>query len=239
MIFAAILAGGSGSRMGSTEKPKQFLQLGEKPVLIHTIEKFTLNDKFDEIIVLTPKEWIKHTQDLINKYIPNEAVSVIESGKLRIDTVKNAMDYINEKYPSKDNIIVTHDAVRPFLTYRIIEENIKKAEECGACNTIVPATDTIVRSLNGEFVEEIPNRSELYQGQTPQSFNLDKLQELYDKLDENQKQNLTDACKIFTLNGEDVAIVKGEVSNIKITYPYDLKVANFILKESGNDKFNL
>ncbi len=231
MIFAAILAGGSGSRMGGTEKPKQFLQLGEKPVLIHTVEKFVINSKFEEIIVLTPKEWINHTQDLINKYVPDEPITVIESGNLRIGTVKNAMDYINEKYSSENNIIVTHDAVRPFLTHRIIEENIKQALKYGACDTVIPATDTIVRSLDDEFVEEIPDRSELYQGQTPQSFDLNKLQKLYDKLDENQKQSLTDACKIFTLNNEPVGIVKGEVSNIKITYPYDLKVANFILKE--------
>ena len=231
MIFATILAGGSGSRMGSTEKPKQFLLLGEKPVLIHTIEKFVLNDKFDDIILLTPKEWINHTKDLINKYLPNESIKVIESGNLRIDTVKNAMDYINENYPDDDNIIVTHDAVRPFVSHRIIEENIEAAKNHDACNTIIPATDTIVRSKDSEFVDEIPKRDELYQGQTPQSFKLTKLQELYDKLDDNQKENLTDACKIFTINNEPVAIVKGDISNIKITYPFDLKVANFILKE--------
>ncbi|MDO5849528.1 MAG: 2-C-methyl-D-erythritol 4-phosphate cytidylyltransferase [Methanobrevibacter sp.] len=231
MIFATILAGGSGSRMGVTEKPKQFLTLGEKPILIHTIEKFALNDKFDEIIVLTPKEWISHTKDLINRYIPDEKITVIESGNLRIDTVKNAMDYIKENHDSPDNIIVTHDAVRPFVTHRIIEENIQATMEHGACNTIVPATDTIVRSVEGDFVDEIPNRAELYQGQTPQSFKLERLEELYAKLDENQRETLTDACKIFTLNNEPVAIVEGEVSNIKITYPYDLKVANFILKE--------
>lgn len=231
MIFASILAGGSGSRMGSTEKPKQFLQLGEKPILIHTIEKFVLNSKFDEIIVLTPKEWINHTHDIIRKYIPNEDITVIESGELRIDTVKNAMDYINENYPDEDSIIVTHDAVRPFVTHRIIDENIEAAKEHGACNTIIPATDTIVRSCEGEFVDEIPNRAELYQGQTPQSFKLSILNELYEKLDESQREILTDACKILTLNNVPVAIVEGEVSNIKITYPYDLKVANFILNE--------
>lgn len=230
MIFASILAGGSGERMGSTEKPKQFLQLGEKPILIHTIEKFILNDGIDEIIVLTPKEWINYTSDIVKKYIPNENIAIIESGDLRIDTVKNAMNYINEKYPSGENILITHDAVRPFVSHRIIDENIEAAVKHGACNTIIPATDTIVQSAEGEFVDEIPDRAQLYQGQTPQSFKLDLLNALYDKLDETQRKTLTDACKIFTLNDIPVAIVKGDVSNIKITYPHDLKVANFILK---------
>ncbi len=231
MIFASILAGGSGSRMGSTEKPKQFLQLGNKPILIHTIEKFILNSNFDEVIVLTPKNWINHTEDLIEKHIPGEKVTVIESGELRIDTVKKAIDYINENYDCEDNIIVTHDAVRPFVTHRIIEENIEAARKHGACNTIIPATDTIVRSSEGEFVDEIPDRSEMYQGQTPQSFNVDILNELLERLTDEERESLTDACKVFTLNNVPVAIVEGEVSNIKITYPHDLKVANFILSE--------
>lgn len=231
MIFASILAGGSGSRMGSTEKPKQFLQLGGKPILIHTIEKFMLNSSFDEVIVLTPKNWISHTEYLIERHIPGEKVTVIESGELRIDTVRKAIDYINENYDCKDNILVTHDAVRPFVTHRIIEENIEAARKHGACNTIIPATDTIVRSVDGDFVEDIPDRSEMYQGQTPQSFNLDILEELLERLTEEERESLTDACKVFTLNDVPVAIVEGEVSNIKITYPYDLKVANFILRE--------
>lgn len=217
--------------MGSTEKPKQFLPLGEKPVLIHTIEKFVLNTQIDEIIVLTPKEWIKYANDIVKKHIPDENITIIESGNLRIDTVKKAMDYINENYPSRDNILITHDAVRPFVNHRIINENIEAAIEHGACNTIIPATDTIVRSDKGEFIDEIPNRSKLYQGQTPQSFKLNILTELFDKIDQSQIETLTDACKIFTLNDIPVAIVEGDVSNIKITYPHDLKVANFILKE--------
>ncbi len=231
MIFASILAGGSGERMGSTEKPKQFLPLGEKPILIHTIEKFILNNKIDEIIVLTPKEWVSYTKDIVKKYIPNEDITIIESGDLRIDTVKKAMDYINENYSSDGHILITHDAVRPFVTHRIIDENIEATINHGVCNTIIPATDTIVKSVEGEFIDEIPNRAQLYHGQTPQSFKLDLLNELYDTLDKSQRETLTDACKIFTLNDVPVAIVKGDVSNIKITYPHDLKVANFILKE--------
>jgi len=232
MIFAAILAGGTGTRMGNVEKPKQFLLLGDKPIIVHTIEKFFINNEFEKIIVLSPKQWISHTEDLILKYIPNsEKIVVIEGGKLRNDTIMNAINYIEANHGlNDDDIIVTHDSVRPFITHRIIEENMKYAKEYGACDTVIPATDTIVESIDGDFISSVPNRENMYQGQTPQSFKINKLKELYNLLSDEEKEILTDACKIFSINNEKVFLVKGEVSNIKITYTHDLKVANSILK---------
>lgn len=233
MIFAAILAGGTGIRMGNVDKPKQFLFLGNKPIIIHTIEKFYINPNFDKIIVLCPKQWINYTKDLINKYIiDNKNIIVIEAGNVRNETIMKAINYIESNFSiNSEDIIVTHDSVRPFVTHKIIEDNINAAIKYGACDTIIPASDTIVQSLNGQFVSDIPNRINMYQGQTPQSFKILKLKELYNKLSNNEKSILTDAAKIFIMNDEDVFLVNGEVTNIKITYPYDLKVANSILKE--------
>lgn len=232
MIFAAILAGGIGNRMGNIDKPKQYMLLGNKPIIIHTIEKFYINDKFEKIIVLCPKTWIKHTQDLIDRHIDKtDRIVVIEGGLVRNDTIMNAVEFIEEKYGIDDeSVIVTHDSVRPFLTHRIIEENIKFAQEYGACDTVIPATDTIVESVDGELISSIPNREVLFQGQTPQSFKISKMKELYNTLNDEEKEILTDAAKIFVIKGEKVHLVDGEVNNIKITYPYDLKVANGILK---------
>ena len=237
MIFAAILAGGSGIRMGKVDKPKQFLNLGNKPLIIHTIEKFYINNSFDEILVLSPKNWINHTIDIINKYIPNnDNIVVLEAGEIRNETIMNALKYIESNYKlTPEDIIVTHDAVRPFVTHRIIENNIKYALKYGACDTVIPATDTIVESNNEKTVLNIPNRKNMYQGQTPQSFKILKLKELYKKLPQESKNILTDAAKIFTLNNEDVYLVEGSTTNIKITYPYDLRLANSILKEEYND----
>ena len=234
MIFAAILAGGVGNRMGEVDKPKQFLTLGDKPILIQTVEKFYLNTHIDEVIVLCHKYWLNHTQDLIDEYIPNaENIVVVEGGDLRNDTIMNAVKYIESNFDvNDDDIIITHDSVRPFVTHRIIMENIKKTQEVGACDTVIPATDTIVVSQNNELINEIPNRNYMYQGQTPQSFKILKLKECFNNLSDDEKITLTDAAKIFVLNGEEVAIVKGEVFNIKITYPYDLKVANTIIKDA-------
>ena len=134
-----------------------------------------------------------------------------------------------------DSIIVTHDSVRPFVTHRIIEYNIKAAKEFGACDTVIPATDTIVESVDAKMIKNIPIRDNYYQGQTPQSFKINKLSELINSLSDDESRILTDACKIFILKNEDVYLVDGEITNIKITYPYDLKLANTILKESVHD----
>lgn len=230
-IFGVILAGGKGSRMGNVEKPKQFMELGGKPILVHTVEKFVIQPGFDEIIVLSPKQWLNHTQDILRKYIPGvDKIRVIVGGDTRNETIMNAIDYIEKQFGLTDEtIIVTHDSVRPFISHRILEENIQAAMEYVACDTVVPATDTIVCSENGEIISDIPDRSQMYQGQTPQSFKAKKLKELYESLSEKEKEILTDACKIMVLKGEKVQLIEGEVCNIKITYPYDMKVAEALL----------
>lgn len=231
MVYGVILAGGIGSRMGSAEKPKQFLNIGQKPIIVHTVEKFVLCKEFEQILILCPKQWVEHTKSLVKKYVEDERIAVLEGGSVRNETIMNAIAHIeSEGNLNDDTIIVTHDAVRPFVTHRMIEENIESAKKYGACDTVIPATDTIVESLDGEFISNIPDRSKLYQGQTPQSFNASKLKSLYNSLSEAEKEILTDAAKIFVLKGERVELVKGETFNIKITYPYDIAVAESLIR---------
>lgn len=231
MVFALILAGGTGSRMGNIEKPKQYLLLGEKPILIHSIEKYLSVDEFAHITVSTPKEWISYTEKVIEKYLGKiDKISVIEGGDTRNDTLMMAIDFIDKKFGiDDDTIIATHDAVRPFVTKEVIEKSIVSAREYGASNTVIPATDTIVESKEGQFIDCIPNRSTLYHGQTPQSFNAKKLLRIYATLSDEEKISLTDGCMIFTAKGEPVHLVLGDKTNIKITYPSDIKLAEQLL----------
>ncbi len=237
MVFAAVFAGGIGSRMGNSDTPKQYLELGTKPVIIHTIEKFFVNDKIDEILVLCPKAWVAHTQALVEKHLPvGKKITVISGGATRNGTLEKAIEYIESNCEvTEDTVIVTHDAVRPFLTHRIIDENVEAAVKYGACDTVIPATDTIVESRDGKIISSIPDRSKMYQGQTPQSFRLKELERVLASLTEDEKAILTDACKIFSIKNKDVYMVEGEVFNIKITYPYDLKVAHTLLKGKDCD----
>jgi len=232
--FAAVLAGGSGTRMGNADKPKQFLMLGNKPVIVHTVEKFLAGSRFDEVVVLCPEPWIRQTKDLLAQHCPDRAgdVAVIAGGARRGDTVRNAVEYIKDAFDvDEETVLVTHDAVRPFVSYRMIEDNIAAARACGACDTVVPATDTIVESTDGRVIGSIPDRRALYQGQTPQSFNLLKLDRLMASLSEEEAEILTDACKIFVLRGEEVALVEGDTTNMKITYPQDMRLARALLED--------
>lgn len=233
MIFGVVLAGGIGSRMGNVDKPKQYLLVGEKPIIIHTLERFYVQNEFEKIIVLCPEEWVSHTKNLIKKYMKDtDRIVVLRGGDTRNETIMNSLRYIEKEYGlDDDTIVVTHDSVRPFVTQRIIEENIKYAKEYGACDTAVAATDTIVYSQDNVLISDIPDRSKMYQGQTPQTFNALKLKNLYESLTEEEKATLTDAAKIFVMKGEKVHIVDGEVFNIKITYPYDLRVAEALIRE--------
>lgn len=237
MTYGVILAGGIGSRMGG-DKPKQYLTVKDKPIIIYTIEKFLVVPEFEKVIVLCPKQWVEHTKNLIEKHIApaKDRVAVIEGGSTRNETIMNAIKLIeNEGNLNDDTIIVTHDSVRPFVTHRIIEENIKAAEEFGACDTVVPATDTIVEAIDNTTISNIPDRSKMYQGQTPQSFKALKLKNIYESLTDEEKDILTDAAKIFVIKGEKVALVQGETFNMKITYPYDLRVAKSLLEDETDD----
>ena len=231
MIYGEILAGGSGTRMGNTEMPKQFLMLGDRPIIIHTIEQFLINQSFSKIVVCCPKECVSYAEDLLEKYnIDTDRVEVTAGGSTRNETIMNGCKLIEEKYGLTDkDIVVTHDAVRPFVNQRILDDNIKLAKKFDAVDTVIPATDTIVYSKDGKVITEIPDRKECYQGQTPQTFNIKKLMELFESLNKKEKEILTDGCKIFSLKGENVGLVDGEVYNIKLTTLYDLKIARAIL----------
>lgn len=230
-VYGVVLAGGVGARMGNVEKPKQFMEVGGKPILILVLEKFAVHPGFDKVLVLSPKQWIRYTEDLVRKYIlQKDRVTVLEGGNTRNETIMNAIRYLDQQdVLDEETVIVTHDSVRPFVTHRILEENIRAAQQFGACDTVIPATDTIVQSVSHEVISDIPDRSVMYQGQTPQSFKAKKLKRVYESLTADEKEILTDACKIFVMKGEDVRLVQGEVSNIKITYPYDLKVAESLI----------
>ena len=226
MIYAVMAAGGIGSRMGA-DKPKQYIEIGGKAIIAHTAEKFLNCKRISKVIVLCPADWVDYTREIFSE----SEVVVISGGETRNETLMKAIDYIEETDGlSEDTYLVTHDAVRPFVTEEIINNNIEAMLRYGATGTVIPATDTIFQSVNGQIIDSIPDRSELYQAQTPQCFGALKLRELYQSLSDEEKDILTDGCKIYLLKGHDVHLVKGDVGNIKITYPHDLIVAEAILK---------
>lgn len=238
MVIGGIVAGGIGSRMGQNIMPKQFLELAGKPIVVHTIEKFMASPEIDYVIVGVHEEWIYLMNDLVEKYFPHEKrLEVVPGGSNRNGTIKNIVERAKKTYGADtDAILVSHDAVRPFLSLRMIEDNVKAAGEYGVCDTVVSATDTIVQSDNQEDITDIPVRKTMYQGQTPQSFRLGLFEEVYNSMTEEELDLVTDACKMFYLRGHSVRLVEGDVTNFKITYPFDLKMAQTLMGENANDK---
>jgi len=235
MIYAAVLAGGAGKRMMG-EMPKQFLPFGGKCILSHTAERFSLNAEIGKVLVAVPFDRVVHARGIFfdgtHAIIGSEKIEIIAGGRDRNSSLMAAVKSIEETSGIRpDDIIVSHDAVRPFVTQRIINENIALCRRYGAAGTACAMIDTPVISDDGKVMREIPSRSNYYVCQTPQTFNIALLKEAYASLTDDEKESLTDACKIMVLYGKTVGIVAGERYNIKITTPFDYSMALAMLEK--------
>ncbi len=234
MVIAAVLGGGRGARMG-TEKPKQFLPLGGRPVFLHSLSAFTESGLVDAALLLVPEEYVPFAEEAVRKAGLSAPVHVLPGGDTRSGSLLKSLEAAKNLWGLENNIILTHDAARPFVTRRMIEENIAAARQYGAVNTCVPATDTVFLSEDGRFISSVPVRKHVYHAQTPQSFRADTLYELIRRLPEGVFDTLTDGCSVFTYFGAPVAMARGSETNLKITYPQDLSHAEEILKQYVSD----
>ena len=229
MIYAVLLAAGSGSRMKTSTIPKQFLEIRGEPILRLAVDKFLACPRIESIVVVAPSIWMSHTRDVLS-HPRYAACHVCEGGKTRQESLYNAVRYIDERYETSDSdLVISHDVARPFVSLRVIEENIRALERFDACDTVIPATDTIVVSEDNTLVSAIPDRRTMYQGQTPQSFRLKTYLRLYATLDKDYLDRVTDAARILKENGCTVGLVQGDVFNIKITTEYDFNIASFLI----------
>ena len=224
MNIAIIMAAGSGKRMNSGT-PKQFLDAGGKPVIIHTLEKFQNCAAVDAIIIVCAPDYIEHCTSLAEKWGISKCVSVVAGGAERYDSsrlgVKEALRIAKGR--KKDTVVLIHDAARPFVTEEIINANAEAARKFGACETAIRMTDTVVCGSNG-FAEGTIPRENLYRVQTPQSFRLDLIANAFESYDPKTDGPLTDDASLFLRNGSKVAIVEGSALNVKITTPEDMEL---------------
>lgn len=231
MIYGLILAAGSGKRMGE-KIPKQYMKVGEKTIISLTVRRFIESGYFDKLLVLVPEDRLKYTEKILAEdFGGNNDIDVIIGGELRNDTIIKGINFIEERYGLDDEtFLITHDGARPFVDEETLAANINALKLHDVCDTVIPATDTIIKSEKGDYLDEIPDRKYLYQSQTPQSFKAKKFREYYLSLDEAERLELTDAIKVFAIKKEQVYLVKGTSTNIKITYPSDIILAEAILR---------
>ena len=229
MNHILIVSGGIGSRMQLGTLPKQYIEVGGRPIIAYCLEKFEKHPLADTITIVADPKWYDYLKELIRRENISKFRGFAPAGDTRQLSILNGLIAL-ETDAARNDVVSIHDAVRPFLTQQMIDDNIAAVEQYGACGTCIPATDTIVVSEDGTAISEIPDRSRLHQMQTPQSFRPLKLKALMDSLTPDEEAVLTDGCKIYLLKGEPVAMVPGAVTNIKITYPSDLAFAEAFLK---------
>ena len=232
MNIGMILAGGMGSRMGAVGKPKQYIDVQEKPIMIYTLEAFEKNGHIDAICLVTLVEWMDEVKNWLQRYKIQKVRWLVPSGKERRDSSFNGLKAIKDEVAA-DDVVLIHDAARPLISQRIIDENIADAARYGATDTCIPAHDTIVRSIDGgESIDHLPVRSEIHMGQTPQSFQFSVIyeaQKYYEAFD-GDKPFITDDAGVALFHGKKVAITMGDKLNIKVTTKDDLHMLNAILQ---------
>ncbi|WP_107040121.1 2-C-methyl-D-erythritol 4-phosphate cytidylyltransferase [Brumimicrobium mesophilum] len=213
-----ITAGGIGKRMGS-DLPKQFITIKGLPVLMHTIKRFFDYDQEIQIVISLPKDFIQLWKDLCKQFDFDIHHEVIEGGKERYHSIKNALQNVD------GDVIMVHDAVRPLVSQQTIQKVIEKAVSFGAAIPVLPIKDTL-RKGNSE-VSGHQDRSEFWIVQTPQAFQLKILQKAYNI---PYSTSVTDDASLVEAIGKQVFLTEGNEENIKITTPFDLKLVEFLME---------
>jgi len=208
-IGAILLMGGEGQRFGSAT-PKQFHLLGEKKIYQHTLDALVDSSLFDEIILVCHPDWI----DLSHK-------GVVKGGKTRQESSYSGL----MAFRQRPDIVLIHDAVRPFVSERILRENVEGAILKGAVDTCIPSADTLVHAIDGMAIDAIPTRKEYFRGQTPQTFRMEWICEAHERALAEGIENASDDCRLVLRLGKKVFIVLGDEQNIKITSELDLFIA--------------
>jgi 2-C-methyl-D-erythritol 4-phosphate cytidylyltransferase len=223
-VVAVIPAGGSGTRMGAGV-PKQFLPLGGVPMLLHSLRAFDRARSVDTVILVVPRDERRRAlTDVIERYGVKKVQKVIAGGETRQQSVYNGL---KETDPDVE-IVVVHDAVRPFVTDDLIEQSIEAARKASGAIVAVPMKDTPKQAGLDRQIQRTLDRNNLWMAQTPQTFRRDVLLEAYEKAAIEHLQATDDSALVERL-GHKVGIVAGTWENIKITTPEDLIIAEAIL----------
>lgn len=222
MISAIVLAGGRGKRM-NYHKSKQFIEIKGKPVLVYTLEKFIYNKSIDEVILVLPEDEVDYCKNEVLQKYSLKVDRIVIGGKERQDSVFNALEAME-----KANIVLIHDGARPFISEKIIEEGIKYANIYGAAAPGVTPKDTIKIKNEDNISVDTPDRNTLVAVQTPQCFKYDEIYQCHRKIKE-ENAIVTDDTSVVERYGHKVYLYEGDYTNIKITTPEDLILAERLI----------
>lgn len=226
--YAIILAGGVGKRMGS-DIPKQFLEVEGKPIIVYSIENFQRNPQIDKIVVVCVKDWIDYTRELVEKYSLNKVEWIIEGGATGHDSIRNGVFFLKNKAEPDDHIIV-HDAVRPVLPQKALDEVIRVSHEKGNASSSIACHPPIVYTEDNESGITDVDREHVMLTASPQAFRYSLAYDCYQKAEEEDYHTSTFTSSLLIHCGERVYFAKGTTCNIKVTTKEDLALFSALLK---------
>ena len=220
--IAIIFAGGSGARMGSG-LPKQFIEVNGKPIIIHTLDIFEEHSKIDKIYIACKEDYIGKLEKYTKRHFITKVAGIVPGGETGQDSIYNALRAAAAENPA-DSIVLIHDGVRPCITGELIDEDIRSVKEKGSAVTCTALFETPVVSKDGNLVEDVPPREQLFTAQAPQCFYLGEVLQAHETMrGENPGyRGIVDSCTLMKKCGKKVAIVQGNRGNIKVTTPEDL-----------------
>ena len=235
MNIALIFAGGTGYRMHTKGKPKQFLEYQGKPIIIYTLELFDNHPMIDGIVVTCIKDWIPFLEKMLKKFEINKVCKIVSGGETGQDSIYNGLVAANEISLTEYDIVLIHDGVRPLIIEQTITDNIEMVKKEGSCITCVPATETlIVNQPDGSL--EIPTRDNSLIARAPQSFYLKDILETHEQARSEDLHSFIDSCSMMYHYGHRLGTVIGPMENIKITTPTDYFVFKAMVEVHENQQ---
>lgn len=230
-----IIAGGVGSRMGQSI-PKQFLNVGEKPIIIYTLEAFQRHPNIDSIVVVCLDGWHEILKSYAEQFNINKLQSIVSGGENGQASIRNGLEEVKRLGYADDDIVLIHDAIRPMVSEEILSDNIAKSEVYGNATTVVPCTTVVLKKGEDEsYSEEVVNREELYLTQTPQAFRLGEILSAHREAEEKNITNSIASCDLYTKLGRKVYYSAGSETNIKLTRPGDIQIFKALLNVKKPD----
>lgn len=233
MNIAVIFAGGTGQRMNTASKPKQFLELHGKPIIIYTLEHFQNHPLINGIVLVCLESWIPYCKELLRKYHIDKVASIVPGGKSGQESIYNGLKAAKDLYPEK-SVVLIHDGVRPLINEQIISDDIQSVMENGSAITVSPAIETIVMKQDDGHVGNIFDRSCCELAKAPQCFYLKDIYEAHVRALEEGKNNFIDSASIMKYYGQKLSTVEGPSENIKITTPSDFYIFRAIIDAKEN-----
>jgi len=235
MITALIFAGGTGERMNSRTKPKQFLELHGKPILIHTIEHFEEHPMVDNIVVVCLESWINECRKLLKRNFITKVKWIVPGGSTGQESIFNGLQAIKD-VSDDDTIVLIHDGVRPLITQELITENIKSVKKYGSAISVSYATETVVTVDRDAKVSMIPNREQTRITKAPQTFYFKDIWAAHTKARAEGLNNVLDSATLMNYYGYQLHTVISEPYNIKITTPADYYMFRAIYEAKENSQ---